>query len=245
MQPPQEIDVMKQSTETQQQTAAVDAVIQARQTKKIFADPASPPDIPEGFDASVWEAVELAGWAPFHYPVSPSHRITEDESVVPWRFYVLGHVACRTLIKQINRLAAEYADDRLWADAPTSKIPQMLAAAGAMVQVTWMPDPPIQNATATQKAERKKRNAEHAAAAAAAVQNLLLAATARGIDTYWSSGGVLRTEPVFDLLGIPYNQAFIGSVFLFPPSVSDNYVTGKLRDRRGPTESWARRIPQL
>ncbi len=41
-------------------------------------------------------------------------------------------------------------------------------------------------------------NVEHIAAAYAAIQNLLLAATARGIRNYWSSGGVLRLPSVLN-----------------------------------------------
>ena len=64
-------------------------------------------------------------------------------------------------------------------------------------------------------------NMEHIAAAAAAIENLLLAATARGVSNYWSSGGVLRSQIVRQLLAIPPAEIVLGAIFFFPKEFGD------------------------
>jgi nitroreductase len=83
-----------------------------------------------------------------------------------------------------------------WSKAWGSKIPKLLAVAGAAILVTWLPDPP----TSGEVLELTDNNMEHVAATAAAVQNVLLAAEARGMFSYWSSGGILGDGDVFDWL---------------------------------------------
>ncbi len=79
---------------------------------------------------------------------------------------------------------------------------------------------------------------EHIAAASAAIQNLLLAATARGISNYWSSGGVLRSAQVFQQLGIPRQQILLGAIFLFPSEIGD----AELSDQQTARASWLARV---
>jgi nitroreductase len=84
-------------------------------------------------------------------------------------------------------------------------------------------------------------NEEHLAAAAAATQNLLLAGEARGIQTYWSSGGVLTSSTCFALCGIPRTQKLLGAIFMFPPQTDSTMEIheGKLHDRRSTPASWS------
>ncbi len=119
----------------------------------------------------------------------------------------------------------------------------MLSAAGAMIQVCWLPDPPFEISTEQKEAEKEKRNTEHLAAAGAAIQNLLLSAESKGLNSYWSSGGRLREPEVFDLLGIANNQQILGSIFLFPREQEGvEVLPGKLRERRGSVDDWCRQI---
>ena len=115
----------------------------------------------------------------------------------------------------------------------------MLAAAEALIQATWLPNPgPLpEGASYAPTLE----NMEHIAAASAAVQSLLVAATARGFTTYWSSGGILRGAEVFRWLGIPSEEILLGAVFLFPADPEGATVNpGKLRDKRGRLRDWRR-----
>lgn len=203
-----------------------DEAIRTRQTVKILASNDLPTtDQRETFN----EVLALAGQAPFHRACEEHHRTGELHGIEPWRFHVLDAAACRRLHPRLPRENA-------------GKIPDMLKAADALVMVTWLPnagtavpmeDEPGFAVTLT--------NVEHIAATAAAIQNLLLAATARGIVNYWSSGGVLRSRSVFELLGIPATQILLGAVFFFPCEYGDaERATSKLRQHRSAPDKWSR-----
>jgi len=104
--------------------------------------------------------------------------------------------------------------------------------------VTWLPEP--ENSSSEVEAERRAlKNEEHVAATAAAIQNLLLAATARNIDSYWSSGGALREKACFEVCKIPEQERLLGAVFLAPEMPGREGVRpGKLREKRGTPEQW-------
>ena len=170
-----------------------------------------------------------AAWAPFHYPSDKSHRGVL-ESPVPWRFYKVDSAGCRKLMQALSA-----------PDSGAGKITAMLAAADALIQVTWLPDSSADPTLATGPAfEGTQRNMEHIAAASAAVQSLLLLATGHGFKTYWSSGGVLRNQDVFNKLGIPLREKLLGSVFLFPQDVGNAEIKpGSWRDKRGVVSDWS------
>lgn len=203
----------------------VDRVIRARRTTKVLADVALP-----AVDArrTVEELVAVAGWAPFHKPAARVHLEPGGmTSIVPWRFHLVDAPGCRAL----REVLLERGD--------RSKIPRLLGAAAALVQGTWLPNPP--RGPVEGLFEATEENMEHVAAAGAAVQSLLLAATARGIPTYWSSGGVLRGAEAFGWLGIPAGEILLGSVFLFPAEHPGAEVNpGAHRDRRGAPSDWSR-----
>lgn len=216
-----------------------DEIVRSRETKKVFADPAAPPTIPDNFIDAVWSAAEVAGWAPFHYPSHNSHH-GQLTSPVPWRFHVLDHVACRKLIDDLGPLSSEHSDNPTLAAVLNGKIPTMLAAAGSLVLVTWLPHP-----TKADPPNEKllQMNDEHLMAAAAATQTLLLALTERGLRTYWSSGGALRTRPVFDHLSIGSGEQFAAAVFVWPSEFDgEESVPGKHRGTRGEVSDYARRL---
>lgn len=222
---------------SQDAPALLSQVIRDRRTVKVFAD--SPLDIAD-VGSTVEELLDAASWAPFHYRAAEIHREgTPLSSVVPWRFHLLDGAACRTL------------REKLLAEGDKTKIPAMLAAATTLIQVTWLPNPPEKPAEALpapEPAEAAKfpfegtaKNMENIAATAAAIQNLLLAATARGIPSYWSSGAVLSQRRILDALGIPGREILLGAVFLFPPgSDGPEVATGGLRNLRGTPNEWSR-----
>lgn len=210
---------------------AVDQVIQARKSVKVVGDVDKIPEIPEGFFAEVKKAMEVSGWAPFHYTAHDSHLDREMNSPVPWRFYALDQKNCLSLIDAL----IAHPDLNLDKNAA---ILRMVAAYGALVLVTWLPDPG-NSASAAEAERRALKNEEHVAATAAATQNLLLAATARNIDSYWSSGGVLREQTCFEICKIPAQERLLGAVFLAPEMPDREGVRpGKLRDKRGRPDQW-------
>ena len=204
-----------------------DEAIRSRKTVKILANQ----DLPATNGRElVNEILTLAGQAPFHRACEEHHRQSSPLlGIEPWRFHALDASTCRRIHTQIPLENA-------------GKIPAMLAAADALIMATWLPnaaqvpdmgDEPGFAATIN--------NMEHIAAASAAIQNLLLAATARGVSSYWSSGGVLRSAQVFKLLGIPRSQMLLGAVFLFPQEYGDaELATSKLRKHRGSRDAWSR-----
>ncbi len=212
--------------------SAIDSVIQTRKSLKILGDLNSPAKIPDDFNTRVDAAIKVANWAPFHYPANMIHRQGTMNSVVPWRFYALSQAMCLKLAHFLTQSDAKI-------DA-NSTIVRMLSACGGLVIVTWLPDP-----KKNPKPSKKKRIAfriirnEHIAAAGAATQNLLLAAEARDIQTYWSSGGVLQSSDCFKLCGIPDTQKLMGAIFMFPePHTEMETISGKLRNKRGTKDSW-------
>lgn len=201
--------------------------LRARRTAKVLGDPEAP--LPVGGDhrAAIDALLVEAGLAPYHHPSGSGHH-GELSSPVPWRIYKFDAACCRKLLAQLR------------ADHPgAGKILDMLAAADALLQVTWLPDL-NEDCPEGQCFLGTERNMEHIAASAAAVQSFLLLATAHGFQTYWSSGGILRSEDVFGRMAIPVNQVLLGSVFLFPQDVGGAEVRpGKLRDKRGGVGDWS------
>jgi nitroreductase len=212
-----------------------ESIVRGRKTTKLMAQENFPGDrsLP-----ILDNLLACAGWAPFHRMCSTQHRVDTGQptGIEPWRFHVLEAADCRQLREFVLPLPA------------AGKIPAMLATCDALIMATWLPNPPQADEMSddTESFEPSLENVEHIAAASAAVQSLLLASTAAEIDNYWSSGGVLRTAEVFQLLGIPTHQRLLGAIFLFPrPTESDiqsQTVGSKLRDSRGDLNAWSRRV---
>ena len=215
----------------------VDEIILSRKTSKVLSKTPltgeiSPP-ILEGM-------IEAAAQAPFHYSASAEHRNRlEDGAPEPWRFYVLNRKTCLALRKWLT------------ASNDTSKIPDMLAAASVLIQVTWCPSspPPGSKLPPDSRFHASEINMEHIAATAAAIQNLLLNATRHNLPSYWSSGGPLRNPPIFNLLGIPADEILLGAVFIFPADIEQSeqvqIIPGKMRDKRSENRSWCKILDRL
>jgi len=204
-----------------------DDAIRSRKTVKILASH----ELAIGDHRDLVNGIlSLAGQAPFHRACEELHRQSGPlTGIEPWRFHALDAEACRKLRTQIPIENA-------------GKIPAMLDAADALIMATWLP-----NAAQVPDMDDEPgfaatiNNMEHIAAASAAIQNLLLAATARGVSSYWSSGGLLRSAQVFNQLGIPRSQILLGAVFLFPQEYGDaELATSKLREHRSSSDAWSR-----
>ncbi|MEZ4605780.1 MAG: nitroreductase family protein [Deinococcales bacterium] len=219
----------------------IDQIIQARKTEKVLANVQAPLAVSDTLD--ITSLLMAASWAPFHKPAHESHRINRQDdlkALMPWRCYHLKAQSCRSLLE---RLKTWSKDDPSWMNG---KIPSMLASADALLIVTFLPNPSSKPLEAPQLFEASKDNMEHIAAASAAIQNLLLAATARGIANYWSSGGntLLRSE-IYQLLEIPSQEILLGAIFLFPQQVQNDAVTiegGSWRNERGELGDWSKGI---
>ncbi|MEM9481185.1 MAG: nitroreductase family protein [Verrucomicrobiota bacterium] len=207
------------------------AAIRTRCTLKVITDANDPWPAGDSLTKETLdELIALAGMAPFHKAADKSHR-DGVRAFVPWRFYVLDAANCRALLENLQSRSID-----------GGKISGMLATAEALIQVTWLPNP-AKDDTTEQLFDPTLENMEHIAAASSAVQNLLLAATDRGLPNYWSSGGILREPEQYDLLGIPHHEILLGSIFLFPADTRDAELhEGKLRKMREPVSDWARPV---
>ena len=201
--------------------------ISRRRTDKVLGEPQSALPIGNYPHEQIDEFLKTAGNAPFHYASHTTHH-KELSSCTPWRAYKLDATGCRKLM------------DAMIHSGDTTKIPNMLAAADYLLQITWLPDPQDENEKCETAFMGTQRNMEHIAAASAFTQSLLIAATDAGFRTYWSSGGPLRSDKVFSMLDIPVGEILLGSIFLFPQDVGNSEIkAGGMHDRRGALEDWS------
>ena len=158
--------------------------ITRRRTIKQYTKQAIPRALIERLlDAAVW---------------APNHFLTQ-----PWRFAVLTGSARDGLAALRRKQVAESMDDATTVGAQTrlEETYRKMAGAAALVVVTVRrdPDPMIDE--------------ENALATAAATQNLLLAATAEGLASFWSSG-IAPYAPAHAYLGLPEGERIIAVVHL-------------------------------
>lgn len=171
----------------------VDDAIRQRRTHKVFSG--APID-----DETLRTLCELATWA-------PNHRFTE-----PWRFAVVRGPRLADMAVAADASLASLGKDgdaeslrRL--EGKRDKLRRRLAQVGAVIVASHRrsPDDAVQQR-------------EDYAATACAVQNLLLAATARGLVGLWSTGAVLTTPPMRVFYGVPDDHDVVAVVFLGRPT---------------------------
>ncbi|MBX3173412.1 MAG: nitroreductase family protein [Gemmatimonadaceae bacterium] len=201
---------------------------QSRHTLKVLAE--TPLNV-QTDRAAIEQMLAAAGSAPFHLIPAPEHREGSTmPGIVPWRFRLLDVAACRAL--------------RAWLVSREDKstYPRLLNACTTLALVTWLPDAPKSplDAEAGEIFAGTQQNTEHLAATGAAVQTFLLAATERGLPTFWASGGPLKSSAAFEHLGIPPRELLAGAVFVFPPEhAGAETMQSKLRDKRPAPAEWS------
>lgn len=213
------------------QAQELQKLLEARRTTKVLSGVAHGVSAEQKEDRSTLEAiVGSALETPFHKVAAKQHQESSElKGIQPWRIYALDALACRSL------------REKLLQEGDDSKIPQMLATAMGLLQVTWLPNPSQRSLSEGELFEPSLDNMEHIAAASCAVQNMLLTATSCGIENFWSTGRWLRGDMVFGWMSIPREEVLLGSIFLFPKNTGDAQVVhSKLRERRSPVEQWSR-----
>lgn len=142
-------------------------------------------------DADVQELLALADWA-------PTHARTE-----PWRFIVYGPSATKAFARQHAELFRSHTPEASFTQLKYDNI-ERLGHNVSHIVVVWMKRIP----------SHKIPEAEEIAATAAAVQNLLLGATARGIASFWSTGGMTYHPAMKEELGLGDEDRMIGIIYL-------------------------------
>lgn len=202
-------------------------LLHARRTDKMLADSDAPDSLHTVDRAALDTMLADAAMAPFHYP-HPDYRGdgTGRGSAVPWTATKLDGPACRSFARRL-------VDH----DPKTGGIARMMRAASALVLVWFTPEGEAPKGAAFAGTER---NMEHVAAAGAFAQSFLLAATAAGHRTYWSSGGIARGAPVTSWLDVPAGDVLVGALFVFPrEGVGTETKPGAWRGKRGRVEDWS------
>lgn len=161
------------------------AAIRSRRTVKDFTG--APLD-----RATLETLLDAARWA-------PTHRLSE-----PWRFAVLDQAAIARLSAWLpTQPQIRDTPDAAKGPAKLAKLLERLPTLGALINVTWVRSP------------NAEIDREDLAAAAAATQNLLLAATAAGIGSFWSTNPALGHPDTQRWCGSdPASEGFLGSLWL-------------------------------
>ena len=178
---------------------ALDEIIQKRRTIK----PPMMSDAP--VPAAELEAVlESARWA-------PSHGLTE-----PWRFRIFRGPARQKLADAMTTL---YQTTLPLDQQKPDKLEKMrvLPLKAPVVMLVWMARQEI----------RKIAELEEIEAVACAVQNMQLAATARGLGTFWSTPSFLYTPEMNAWMGIGADDRCLGIFYLGYPANPAEWPQGR------------------
>lgn len=169
-----------------------EAIRTRRSTKKLRPDP--PPR------ALIEEILEAATWA-------PNHHLNE-----PWRFFVLAGEAR-------ERFGQAMAEDALRAfHDPTGELSGSIAEAQRQKAVRA---PVIVVVAMEPTAGPKLVEVEDVAAVACAIQNMLLAAHARGLGTKWSTGEPARSDHLKQFFGLTPQHQILGFIYLGYPDPAE------------------------
>lgn len=163
-------------------------LLQAIKTRRTIHDFTAEPVTREQVEAML----EAATWA-------PNHKLTN-----PWEFYVVSGDAKDRLARLRGELKrSKHAD-------PASPQAQAVydRAYRELATVPWA-------ILVCQKlSEDAARADEDHLAVGAAIQNLLLAAHAMGIGTFWGTGALINHPVTFQELGVPEGRKAIGLIFV-------------------------------
>lgn len=142
-------------------------------------------------DSTINELLALADWA-------PTHGRTE-----PWKFFVYGGEAKTIFGREHAQLYWDNTAEDKRQEMTREKLEHNVDKASHLIIATMV-----------RGANPKIPVIEEIAAASAAVQNLLLGATALGIASFWSTGGMSHTEALKQYLGLGAEDVVLGLIFL-------------------------------
>lgn len=146
--------------------------------------------------ALIEELLEAATWA-------PNHRLNE-----PWRFHVIAGEARKRFGEVMAQDACEGMDDLASEKARGAVDSQMKKAMRSPVVIAVSCDPP---------ASEKIDPIEDVCAVACGIQNLMLAAHARGLATKWSSGKPCYSDGLKAFFGLSTDHQILGYIYLGYP----------------------------
>jgi len=162
----------------------IDEIIRRRRNHKVF----------DGSSVSRETIIELLELA----TLAPMHRLTN-----PWRFRVLDKAA-------LERLAEWWSDPSELRNGATD--PDLAEHKANIYQTKILPTVGAVVVVTTRRHIDPVINIENRDAVAAAVQNILLAAEARQLGVFWSTGPHWQSTTTQDWLGIVREQEALVAV---------------------------------
>ena len=141
-------------------------------------------------DETINKLFSLADWA-------PTHGRTE-----PWRFFVYGGEALKQFGKTHADLYWQHTAEDKRQEATREKLLHNVDLASHLVIAVM------------KRGENVKiPQLEEVAATSAAIENVLLGATALGISSFWSSGGMTHTHALKDHLQLAPEDIIMGLIY--------------------------------
>ena len=145
------------------------------------------------------ELLEAATWA-------PNHRLNE-----PWRFFVVAGEARERFGELMAADACASLDDPTEEKRRGTVESQMKKATRSPVIIAVACDPP---------SSPRIDPVEDVCAVACGVQNMMLAAHARGLATKWSSGQACHSPAIKSFFGLTPEHQILGYIYLGYPDES-------------------------
>lgn len=142
-------------------------------------------------EQDIKDIIKMADWA-------PTHGRTE-----PWRFFVLGGENLDKFCEHHAELYWVNTDEEVRTETKRDSLRGMSDKSSHLI-ITVMRRTP----------ETKIIIEEEYAAVAAATENMLLAATAKGIASFWSTGGMTHHPAMKMYLGIDEADLLMGLIYL-------------------------------
>lgn len=164
----------------------VEQIIKTRRTTKAHG--MNGETIP---DEQIERLLELADQA-------PTHGQTE-----PWRFWVYGGKGLDNFGQAHADIYWEYTDEDKRRESKCKKYKRYADNASHVIVVAM-------RAGTNPKIPPK----EERSAVSAAIQNMLLGATALGLASYWSTGGMIYHPKFKEYVGLEENDEMIGTLYL-------------------------------
>ncbi len=142
-------------------------------------------------DESIHELLQLAHWA-------PTHARTE-----PWQFFVYAGAALTAFGKAHADLYWQHTAEDKRMEATYNKLLHNVDKTSHLI------------IAAMKRGSNPKIPAiEEIAAASSAIQNILLGATAMGISSFWSTGGMTHHPALRHYLGLGEEDIVLGLLYL-------------------------------
>lgn len=132
--------------------------------------------------------------------LAPNHRLTE-----PWGFLVLGEESKSAYARVVAGRKARRVEDPEAAAAVREKVLRETVAVPVVIAVTSRLD------------ENPEVREEDYAATYMAIENLVLAAAARGLGTHIKTGAFMEDPELRDALAVEPGQRIVSLVFLGEP----------------------------